>query len=118
MVLIYAGYEVKTAWSSKEALSILEQEHHDLVVTDFNMPGMKGDELSRVIKERWPTTPVIMLTASAANLRDAEMPLESVDVLLGKPFGIAELAGTIKLLLMSKGSPESSIAPAEAAVTA
>jgi CheY-like chemotaxis protein len=102
MILIYAGYEVNTAWSSKEALAILENERHDLVVTDFNMPGMKGDELSEVIKTRWPETSVVMLTASAVNLRAAAVPLPFVDALLAKPFGIPQLRAAIEQVLADK----------------
>lgn len=102
MILMYAGYEVNTAWSSKEALAVLENEPHDLVVTDFNMPGMKGDELSEAIKTRWPKTLVIMLTASAVNLRAANTPLPFVDALLSKPFEIVELRATAQRLLATR----------------
>ena len=99
LVLLRAGYEVNTAWSSVEALAILSKERHDLVVTDFTMPGMKGDELSEVIKQRWPETSVVMLTACAVNLRAAHLPLLSVDALLDKPFELDELRTTIEKVL-------------------
>jgi DNA-binding response OmpR family regulator len=118
MILIYAGYEVNTAWSSKEALAILENEPHDLVVTDFNMPGMKGDELSEVIKTRWPETAVVMLTASAVNLRAAAVPLPFVDALLAKPFGIAELGTTVRQLLAGKEQRKAVSTQAESVVAA
>lgn len=118
MILICAGYEVNTAWSSKEALALLENERHDVVVTDFNMPGMKGDELSEAIKARWPETLVVMLTGSAAQLRSAAVPLPSVDALLAKPFGIPELGPTLKQLLVSRENLESTAVPAESAAAA
>ena len=99
LVLTLAGYQVNTAWSSKEALTILEAERHDLVITDYTMPDMKGDELSEVIKGRWPETAVVMLTACAVNLRAAAVPLPFVDALLDKPFEVAEFRRTIKEVL-------------------
>ena len=69
IILTGKGYEVETAWSTKEAWGILDQDNFDLVVTDFNMPGMKGDELARLIKERWPKFPVVMLSGSVEILR-------------------------------------------------
>jgi CheY-like chemotaxis protein len=88
MVLAFDGYEVKTASGGSEALEILEHESFDLVITDFNMPGIKGDELAVKIKARWPRKPVIMLTAFAENIRASGKPLPGVDALLSKPFDL------------------------------
>lgn len=99
IVLTADGYAVETAWSSKEAWGLLNQGDFDLVVTDFNMPGMKGDELARLIKERWPKTPVVMLSGSAEILRALGTPLPGVDALIGKPFNMIEFRGEIARLL-------------------
>ena len=99
IILTSDGYEVETAWSSKEALGIVNQERFDLVITDFNMPEMKGDELALLIKEQWPGTPVVMLSGSAEILRASGRALPGVDVLIGKPFKIAELCREIAQLL-------------------
>ena len=37
IILTSAGHEVDTAWSSKEAMDLVNQERFDLVVTDFNL---------------------------------------------------------------------------------
>jgi CheY-like chemotaxis protein len=88
MVLAFDGYEVQTASGGTEALELLEHESFDLVITDFNMPGIKGDELAVKIKARWPRKPVIMLTAFAENIRASGNPLPGVDALLSKPFDL------------------------------
>src|SRR5215471_14701676 len=85
IVLTTDSYAVDTAWSSKEAWALLNQVGFDLVVTDFNMPGMKGDELARLIKGRWPEMPVVILTGSAEILRASGTALPGVDALIGKP---------------------------------
>ena len=54
MMLDFDGHLVKTAGNGKEALAIFEQEPFDLVITDFEMPAMKGDELAAAIKARVP----------------------------------------------------------------
>lgn len=99
ILLASAGYTVETAWSSKEAWDLLNQSGFDLVVTDFNMPGMKGDELAARIKDHWPEMPVILLTASAEILRASGRALPGVDVLLGKPFDLTEFRREIARLL-------------------
>jgi CheY-like chemotaxis protein len=80
MVLAFDGYEVQTASGGTEALELLEHESFDLVITDFNMPGIKGDELAVKIKARWPRKPVIMLTV----IRSLEWMLCSANLLISR----------------------------------
>ena len=54
MMLNFDGHVVQTAASGQEALAILEKQGFDLVITDFEMPNMKGDELAAAIKARAP----------------------------------------------------------------
>ena len=55
------------ARSASEALAYLEQPAHrteaTLILSDINMPGMNGLELLRVIKQKYPHLPVLMVTA-------------------------------------------------------
>jgi CheY-like chemotaxis protein len=81
MLLTYEGHDVQTAASGEEALLRHSQAEFDVVITDFSMPGMKGDELSRALKERAPSKPVIMLTA----FPPAQPPV-TIDLVLTKPF--------------------------------
>jgi DNA-binding response OmpR family regulator len=73
------------------ALSLMEKEPVDLVFLDIIMPGMDGLEVLRQIKERRPTLPVIMLTASAA-IDNAIIALrEGADDFFRKPVDLDEL---------------------------
>jgi DNA-binding NtrC family response regulator len=56
------GCEVKTASSAEMALTMFEVDKFDLVLSDISMPGMKGNELLKVIKSKWPFTEVILIT--------------------------------------------------------
>jgi two-component system, cell cycle sensor histidine kinase and response regulator CckA len=105
IILAADGYVVQTAWSSKEALGIIKNDRFDLVVTDFNMPGIKGDELALLIKEQWPGTPVVMLSGSADILRDSGRALPGVDILMGKPFDTTEFRSAIVRLLANNVVP-------------
>jgi two-component system response regulator AtoC len=59
-------YETVGAQSATEALARLEADAFDLVLTDVRMPGMDGIELCSRIGERWPSTPVVVLTVSTS----------------------------------------------------
>ncbi len=56
-------YEVFTAENAEQAFEILSQHAVDLVISDINMPGMKGYELLRTVKQRYAGTKTALITA-------------------------------------------------------
>jgi CheY-like chemotaxis protein len=99
LILESDGYEVQSAQSGKCAWDRLCREGFDLMVTDFDMPEMKGDELARRTKERWPKTPVLMLSGSAETLRGSDRKLHGVDALVSKPFLLEEFRDQVARLI-------------------
>jgi CheY-like chemotaxis protein len=95
MMLAFDGHEVESASGGKAALALLEKSHFDLVLTDYDMPAMKGDELAAAIKARSPQQPVVMITAYADVLRASGNPLTGVDLVIGKPFLLENLREAI-----------------------
>ena len=104
MMLAFDGHEVKIANSGREALLVLENETFDLVITDFAMPAMKGDQLAAAIKSRLPRQPVVMITAYAEMLQSAGEPLPGVDFLISKPFLLENLREAIAKVVPGKQS--------------
>ena len=95
MMLAFDGHVVETASSGEDALAIFEREKFDLVITDFAMPSMKGDELAAAIKARNPNQPVVMITAYAEMLQNSASPMKGVDFLISKPFLLENLREAI-----------------------
>jgi DNA-binding NtrC family response regulator len=62
-VLAKEGYDVEAAENGIQALQKIKQESFDIVITDIEMPEMKGVELLRKIREISPQTFVVMITA-------------------------------------------------------
>jgi two-component system NtrC family response regulator len=93
------GYEVTAAGSGEEALSLLERERFDLVVTDIKMPGMDGMDLLRRVKDSSPDTQVVMITAFGT----IEMAVEAMKAgafeYITKPFNRDELKLTARKAL-------------------
>ncbi|MCR5002700.1 MAG: response regulator [Lachnospiraceae bacterium] len=97
------GAAVHTALSGKEALSILEREHVDLVYLDYMMPEMNGiDTLEAIRAMNDPAVanlPVVALTANVIN-GAREMFMEAgFDDFISKPLEIDRLEKTLKNLL-------------------
>src|SRR5437764_658407 len=103
MMLAFDGHDVVTANDGKEALRVLEKDKFDLVITDFAMPGMKGDELAAAIKAHSPRQPVVMITAYAEMLQSSGKKLPGVDFLVSKPFLLEHLREAISTVLPDVG---------------
>ena len=95
MMLDFDGHVVKTAANGMDALAMLEKDQFDLVITDFEMPVMKGDELAVAIKARMPKQPVVMITAYSEMLQASGNPLRGVDMMISKPFLLENLREAI-----------------------
>jgi CheY-like chemotaxis protein len=95
MMLAFDGHHVETANNGKDALAMFEPSKFDLVITDFSMPVMRGDELAAAIKARAPQQPVVMITAYAEVLQSSGNPLTGVDFIISKPFLLENLREAI-----------------------
>ncbi len=102
-------YTVTLAEGAPEALSLIEKEYYDIVITDKNMPGLHsasdegGMELLKHIQINYHDTEVIMMTGYASIETAIEaMKLGAFDYLI-KPFTQKELLDSIQRLLSYKG---------------
>ena len=85
------GHEVLQAQSGREALRVLDGEPVDLIVTDYAMPGMTGEELTQKVLADQPSLPILMVSGYADLPEGSGMSVPR----LGKPFGEEELARAI-----------------------
>jgi two-component system, cell cycle sensor histidine kinase and response regulator CckA len=93
MMLTHVGHAVETATSGPEALVKIETGQFDLVITDWRMPGMSGEELAHEIKQKQTRLPIILLTGY---LPESQSP--AIDLVLRKPFSTAEIQGAVDTL--------------------
>ncbi|MCK5202954.1 MAG: response regulator, partial [Desulfobacterales bacterium] len=56
------GYEVSSADSGEDGLDLFLKNKFDIVITDFDMPGIDGIDLAYCIKEKSPETLVVLMT--------------------------------------------------------
>lgn len=89
--LRYAGYQTATAQSGSEALEKLALRHYDALLTDINMPKMRGDELQRIARARDPHLATLLITAADDTACAVKCLKEGAFDYLLKPFEIADV---------------------------
>ncbi len=96
------GYEVITARSGEEGVSLLLKGSFDLVLSDLTMPGMDGWTLACYVKNRSPATPVGLMTGWGAKETIDKMKGSAVDFAIFKPFGLNDLQEAVARVLDAK----------------
>lgn len=79
-MLEHDGHNVMTATGASAAMDLLERESFDMMITDYLMPGMKGDQLGAHVKHRYQIK-VVMLSACPPT-----RPPREIDYIILKPF--------------------------------
>jgi two-component system, chemotaxis family, chemotaxis protein CheY len=100
-ILRELGYHnIVEAADGDSALSILSAGSVDLLITDWNMPGMPGLELLKRVRESsvHGSMPVLMLTAEAKREQIVEAARAGANGYIIKPFTTATLKSKIEML--------------------
>lgn len=89
------------AENGQQAMDLIEKEFFDLIVTDYNMPEMDGEELSHFIRNRstQQSVPVLMVTSETDHSRLAGIAQSGVSAVFDKPFTVDTLRTTIERIL-------------------
>jgi CheY-like chemotaxis protein len=117
LVLRDAGYHVTTASDGPGAIEIVAQQGEpDLLLTDFRMPQMNGDELAARLRQYQPDLRVLYLTGYSQALFDNRPLLWEGEAFLEKPCGPAELLEGVSMLLFGHTIPHAPQLPSLAAI--
>jgi CheY-like chemotaxis protein len=96
-------HTVTEAANGHEALQLFTGSRYDLVITDYFMPEMLGDELAENIKNIAPAQPILMVTAYLEKLVNGGRLAGAV---LGKPFSVDDLRQAMAKLIPRTTSPD------------
>ncbi|QMU99508.1 response regulator [Borrelia sp. A-FGy1] len=96
------GFFVFTASDGEEALETIENEKIDAIIADLRMPLLSGEELLKIVKDKNPNIPFIILTAHGTVDSAVDAMREGAYDFLTKPVDLERLLLIIKRALNSQ----------------
>src|SRR5207302_944101 len=104
--LRYEGFDVATAGSGRDVLTMVESFRPDLIVLDIMLPDLDGFEVQRRLSDRGRRIPVLFLTARDATEDKVRGLTMGGDDYVTKPFSLEELVARIRTILRRTGVAE------------
>jgi putative nucleotidyltransferase with HDIG domain len=100
--LARAGFKCRCATSGEEALTLLQGNTYDLVISDLRMPGMSGLELLDEVSRKYPHSAFLMATGEADVRTGVEAMKKGASDYLVKPFQLEEVISRVQQALEKK----------------
>ena len=106
-ILVSQGYKVKAVASAEDAVKLIERNKYEVVVSDWKLPGMNGEELLDKIKNISPDSGFILITAHSDASHAINIIRAGADEYLPKPFDKQSLLFALsKLIYLRKVESE------------
>ena len=97
--LFEAEHRCRVAATAEQAISWLETETYDVIVTDISMPGLSGIDLLGFIRQHQPVTPVIVISGAGSEERGQDLIRRGAYKFLKKPFSVEDVERSVLLAL-------------------
>lgn len=105
MILVDAGYEVRSAYDGSEGVKMFRQERSDLVITDLYMPEKEGLETIMELRQEDSRIKILVMSGGSPHMNMSEMfnmaELFGADAALPKPFAMGVFLQRVKALVES-----------------
>ena len=98
------GYAADSATSGEEALRKLTERNVDLILLDIIMPGLKGTEIAKIVREKYPNIRIVVATAFP---KESEVLSREglMEALITKPFRVQELYKKLQEVISEPEKP-------------
>ncbi|MBN1796552.1 MAG: response regulator [Sedimentisphaerales bacterium] len=95
------GFEVVTADNGTEAYDVCCEEKPDIIITDYQMPGISGIELIEKLRQKpeFADIPILILTARGFAIEDEQKDRLRITECFSKPFSPKELLARVENIL-------------------
>ena len=110
-MLTKLGHEVVCAASGEEAIDLAQKQDFDLVLTDYDMPGMSGEKVAQELRAIRPHTTIALITGWDASIDKDDIDGTAIDFVLSKPFQMDKLQELIAHALGQRKSANGQTPP-------
>jgi DNA-binding NtrC family response regulator len=93
--LLCGEHECHTADRAEQALSYLEFESYDVVLTDISMPGLSGEEVLKRVQVQHPHTPVIVISGNSDEDNAKNLLNMGAFAYISKPFKLEDVESAV-----------------------
>ncbi len=113
LLLEEQGWEVSIAGSAEAALAALGDPLPDLIIVDYHLPGMRGDEFCRRVRMNLHTRaiPLLMMTGSAPETAEIQSLDSGADGYISKKESVESMLLRIRALLRTASAPDAILNP-------
>ena len=98
-IIAAQGYHVLQAMDGARGLELARREHPDLIITDVQMPGISGLEVSRRLKADEATRDIPIIVTTAYLLDEKEIRASGCDGFIAKPINMPEFLELIETMM-------------------
>jgi signal transduction histidine kinase/DNA-binding response OmpR family regulator len=105
MLLRRDGHDVLAFHDPRAAVDACLAQRPDVVLTDLGMPGLSGWDVARLVHQRWPDLPVILLTGWGRDVTAAQLRQHGVAASLAKPAELPQLRAALARVLVPAEAP-------------
>jgi DNA-binding response OmpR family regulator len=92
------NFEVCARSDGLTALGTFHAEHFDLILVDFQMPGITGLEMAAEVRKTDPHIPIALITGTTVGLEPQAIVQAGISRVFPKPFSLDELSSWIRSL--------------------
>ena len=85
-------FTVDMAFNGKQALSKLDENHYDIILTDLNLPDFKDFELIDEVRSRGKKMPIIVMSAQFPDSTDLNIIKNNIFRCVTKPFELEDIS--------------------------
>jgi DNA-binding response OmpR family regulator len=87
------AFVVRTAPDGVSALALLQAEHVDVMLVDWQMPGISGLEMAVEVHRTHPQIPIALMTGAPMTIPPVTLRQTGINRIFAKPFDLEELLG-------------------------
>ena len=100
-ILEYLGFEVQAYPDGQTAIQAIAQDRQpiSLLVTDYNMPGLTGYELARLVRMQRPDVPILIASGTDKDSILAQVDPTEMPPFIQKPYSLKSLARKVREIL-------------------